>query len=639
MGGKIYIIDAGIGADISINTTGIITASSFVGNLTGTATGLSGTPSITVTGINASGITTVSAGSTSAPSISPSGDSNTGIFFPSADTLAASTGGSGRLTIDSSGNINIDSGTVYVDAVNNRFGIGTTSPDSRLHIQGLGTLTSGYTSAGNAGIKVDFGTATNGVINLVGGADLGVYRSNSSGAYDVGVGFGDNSNRILRFDTAGFERARIDSSGRFGIGTISPLGTLSIQHGNTNPQGLTDVAIDAIRITQSIASGIIAVRATQYDPINQPAAGDIQFLNLFYNGSTYNWYERMRITAIGRVGIGITNPRNTLDVNGSIFVTAGNQIQITGSGGAAGLQLIGQDSDISLIGTMSAQPLVFRTGANERARIDSSGRLLVGTTSTSTNINTKLVIQQNNAPRPSGNPEAALFLTTGDIGGYALQMGAYNSGSLSTSYTWISSVRSNDAFDDGSAIPPLAFLIANSECMRINSNKELLVGYTTDNGNYKLQVNSQIFATSSTIATSDGRYKKNVAALDGCLDLVKALRPVSFDWKPQQDITRIDDEGNEVLVRESHNFPDGTQVGFIAQEVQEVLAEKPWLTSIIKENVRPAVTDNDGNKLAPEEKFLGIAEGNLIAVLTSALQEAIAKIEQLEAAVTALQQS
>jgi hypothetical protein len=175
-----------------------------------------------------------------------------------------------------------------------------------------------------------------------------------------------------------------------------------------------------------------------------------------------------------------------------------------------------------------------------------------------------------------------------------------------------------------------------TEALRINNAGELLVGYTTDNGAYKLQVNSQIFATSAIIATSDGRYKENVASLGGCLDLVKALRPVSFTWKPQEDITRIDDEGNEVLVREGHNFPDGTQVGFIAQEVQEVLTDKPWLSSVIKENVRPAVKDNDGNELAPEEQFYGIAEGNLIAVLTNALQEAVGRIEALEAEVAAL---
>jgi hypothetical protein len=176
-----------------------------------------------------------------------------------------------------------------------------------------------------------------------------------------------------------------------------------------------------------------------------------------------------------------------------------------------------------------------------------------------------------------------------------------------------------------------------TEQMRLNDAGELLIGYSSDNGNYKLQVNSQIFATSATVATSDGRYKENVASLGGCLDLVKALRPVSFTWKPQEDITRTDDDGNEVLVREGHNFPEGTQVGFIAQEVQEVLTDKPWLSSVIKENVRPAVLDSEGNELAPEEQFFGIAEGNLIAVLTNALQEAVAQIETLADRVAALE--
>ena len=172
--------------------------------------------------------------------------------------------------------------------------------------------------------------------------------------------------------------------------------------------------------------------------------------------------------------------------------------------------------------------------------------------------------------------------------------------------------------------------------MTINSGQEVLIGYSTDNGAYKLQVNSQIFATSATIATSDGRYKENVATLNGCVDLVKALRPVSFDWKHQEPITRINEKGEIVVVREAHNFPDGTQVGFIAQEVQEVLSEKPWLTSIIKQNVRPAVNDSDGNELAAEEEFFGIAEGNLVAVLTSALKDAIGRIESLETEVAAL---
>lgn len=71
--------------------------------------------SITLTGgvtgssIINTGVTTVSAGSTSAPSISPTGDSNTGIFFPSPDTVAIAEGGIEALRVDSSGRVGINS--------------------------------------------------------------------------------------------------------------------------------------------------------------------------------------------------------------------------------------------------------------------------------------------------------------------------------------------------------------------------------------------------------------------------------------------------------------------------------------------------------------------------------------------------
>ena len=68
MGGKIYIIDAGIGSDISINTTGIITASSFSGNAS-SATSVSGSTS------NGYGTRTVQSGG------SPSGGSDGDIYY------------------------------------------------------------------------------------------------------------------------------------------------------------------------------------------------------------------------------------------------------------------------------------------------------------------------------------------------------------------------------------------------------------------------------------------------------------------------------------------------------------------------------------------------------------------------------
>lgn len=133
----------------------------------------------------------------------------------------------------------------------------------------------------------------------------------------------------------------------------------------------------------------------------------------------------------------------------------------------------------------------------------------------------------------------------------------------------------------------------------------LLVGYSSSNGAYRLQVNSQIFATSSSIATSDGRYKENVNTITSGLDIVDSLRPVSFTWKDHP----------------VHNFVAGKTVGFIAQEVQESLSEYDWVDNIIKSNYNEET----------EEEFLGIAESNIIPLLVAAVKELKARVETLEA--------
>ena len=84
-------VSAGIGTTGSVNTSGIITATSFFGSGSG-LTGIGGT-------------SVFAAGSAAAPSISPTGDSNTGIFFPAADTIAFAEGGAEAMRVDSSGRL------------------------------------------------------------------------------------------------------------------------------------------------------------------------------------------------------------------------------------------------------------------------------------------------------------------------------------------------------------------------------------------------------------------------------------------------------------------------------------------------------------------------------------------------------
>jgi hypothetical protein len=145
--------------------------------------------------------------------------------------------------------------------------------------------------------------------------------------------------------------------------------------------------------------------------------------------------------------------------------------------------------------------------------------------------------------------------------------------------------------------------------MRLDASGNLLIGYSSSNGSYKLQVNSQIFATSAVIATSDGHYKKDVTPISEGLALVNKLNPVSFNWKPHQ----------------VHDFDTkNTDVGFIAQEVQSAIADSPYLSNIVKSN---QTTLPDGTK----EDFLGIADGKLIPILVKAIQELTSRLEALEA--------
>jgi len=150
---------------------------------------------------------TVADGSATTPSITNDGDTNTGIFFPAADTIAFAEGGAEAMRIDSSGQV----------------GIGTTSPTRTLDV-----------SAASATVFLTSSTGTNrvyyGTSNTGGGTYFG--RENSAGtsfgssAY-ASVVWSEGAYPLV-FATNNTERARIDSSGNVGIGTASPASRLHV---------------------------------------------------------------------------------------------------------------------------------------------------------------------------------------------------------------------------------------------------------------------------------------------------------------------------------------------------------------------------------------------------------------------------
>ena len=135
-------------------------------------------------------------------------------------------------------------------------------------------------------------------------------------------------------------------------------------------------------------------------------------------------------------------------------------------------------------------------------------------------------------------------------------------------------------------------------------------GYTTTDS-------SIAFGATSITAPSDVRLKEDIQDEVVGLDFINELRPVTFRWKKEKDIS---EELSAYKANSEERIMNGKyNHGFIAQEVKEVIDNN----SDIKEGFDMwKEDDTDGRQR--------IGEGALVPMLVKAIQELSAKVEVLE---------
>jgi len=256
----------------------------------------------------------------------------------------------------------------------------------------------------------------------------------------------------------------------------------------------------------------------------------------------------------------------------------------------------GSASDNRIALGNSGDMIIFHDGSNSRISDNGTGNLILD----SNNV----IIESND-----NSETIAKFISNGSVELYYDNGKKFETTSAGVKVFGDGEIIRMEGADNDTFIKLLG--TSNVNVIFGHLNDQGFVGNST-NHDFFIRTNNQnriSISNSGTLSgdlndTSDENLKENIVAIsDGAIANIKKLRPVNFDWKDSEKAKN--------------------QSGFIAQEVKTIF---------------PNLVVGEEYDESNEESFgFAINTSGVVAHLTKALQEAIAKIETLETKVAALE--